>query len=108
MDEATLVFPLVSAVFVGLGMPLWVAMVKPNRIYGVHTAATLADESLWYAVNRATGRDIVVAGTLALAFSILLPEAGVGDVAYTLLMVGALAAAGALVVVVGMARVHRL
>ena len=108
MIEATLLFPLACAALAVLGMPLWTAMVGPNRFYGVHTPATLADEALWYAVNRATGRDIVVAGTLSLALSALIPEAGLGGIAYSLLMTGVLAVAGAFVALVALARVRYL
>jgi uncharacterized membrane protein len=103
--EATLVFPLLSAVLAGLGIPLWVAMVKPNRFYGLRTAATLKDEALWYAANRATGRDLVVSGFLLLLLSVALPLEGV---AYALLMTGALLLASALVVLIALARVRRL
>jgi uncharacterized membrane protein len=103
--EATLVFPLLSAVLAGLGIPLWVAMVKPNRFYGLRTAATLKDEALWYAANRATGRDLVVSGFLLLLLSVSLPLEGV---AYALLMTGALLLASALVVLIALARVRRL
>jgi uncharacterized membrane protein len=106
--EATLFFPLLSAALAALGIPLWVAMVKPNRFYGVPTAATLADEALWYAVNRATGRDLVVAGGTALFLSAFLPEFGVSGTAYTLVMALALAGSGALVAVIALARVQRL
>ena len=108
MIESTLFFPLICAVLAALGMPLWVAMVGPNRLYGVHTAATLADESLWYAVNRATGRDIVAAGTVSLALAVLLPKMGLEGVAYALLMTGALASSGALVAVIALARIRHL
>ena len=108
MIEATLLFPLLSAAVALLGIPLWVAMVKPNRFYGVHTTAALADEAVWYAANRATGRDLVVAGGAALFLSAFLPEFGVSGTAYTLVMALVLAAGGALVAVVALARVRRL
>lgn len=106
--EATLFFPLISAAFAALGIPLWVAMVKPNRFYGVHTAATLADEAVWYAANRATGRDLVVAGGAALFLSAFLPELGVSGAAYVAVMALALVGGGVLVAVVALARVRRL
>lgn len=106
--EATLLFPLLSAAFAALGIPLWVAMVKPNRFYGVHTAATLADEAVWYAANRATGRDLVASGFLLLVLSLALPAMGIAGVAYTFLMTGAVAAGGAFVAVIGLARIRHL
>jgi uncharacterized membrane protein len=103
--EATLLFPLLSAALAGLGIPLWVAMVRPNRFYGLRTAATLEDEALWYAANRATGRDLVVSGFLLLLLSVLLPLEGF---AYALLMTGALVLGAALVALIALARVRRL
>jgi uncharacterized membrane protein len=103
--EATLLFPLLSAALAGLGIPLWVAMVRPNRFYGLHTAATLKDEALWYAANRATGRDLVVSGFLLLVLSVSLPLDGV---AYALLMTGALVLGTVLVALVALARARRL
>jgi uncharacterized membrane protein len=103
--EATLLFPLLSAVLAGLGIPLWVAMVRPNRFYGLRTAATLKDEAVWYAANRATGRDLVAAGFLLLLLSVLLPLEGL---AYALLMTGALLLGAVLVALVALARVRRL
>ena len=108
MIEATLLFPLFSVALTALGIPLWVAMVRPNRFYGVRNAATLGDEAVWYAVNRATGRDLVVVGGLSLALSAFLPGWGVGGAAYVVVMTGVLAAGGALVVLVALARARRL
>ena len=106
--EATLFFPLLSAAVALLGIPLWTAMVRPNRFYGVLTVATLRDEALWYAVNRATGRDLVVAGGAALFLSAFLPEFGISGAAYIAVMAVVLAAGGALVAVVALARVQRV
>lgn len=47
-----------------LALPLWGRRVSPNVWYGVRTRATLADETLWYDVNAACGRDLAVAGAL--------------------------------------------
>jgi len=103
--DATLLFPLLSAVLACLGIPLWVAMVRPNRFYGLRTAATLKDEAVWYAANRATGRDLVAAGFLLLLLSVLLPFEGI---AYALLMTGALVLGAVLVALIALARVRRL
>jgi uncharacterized membrane protein len=39
-------------------------LVPPNVLYGVRTRATMADETLWYDVNAACGRDLAVAGAI--------------------------------------------
>jgi uncharacterized membrane protein len=106
--EATLLFPLVCVAIAALGIPLWVAMVKPNRFYGVRTAATLADEAVWYAANRATGRDLVASGFLLLVLSVALPSMEIEGVAYAILMTAAVAGGGAFVAIVGLARIRHL
>jgi uncharacterized membrane protein len=57
-----LVFVAVGIVFVALGVPLMRGRVRPNFWYGCRTRKTLSDEKSWYAVNRVTGRDLVIAG----------------------------------------------
>jgi uncharacterized membrane protein len=47
-----------------LAIPLWMRLVPPNVLYGVRTRATMADETLWYDVNAACGRDLAMAGAL--------------------------------------------
>ena len=108
MIEATLFFPLASVAVALLGIPLWVALVKPNRFYGVRNAATLGDEAIWYSVNRAAGRDLVMVGGASLFVSAFLPEWGVDGLAYMLVMAGVLAAGGAVVAFIGLARSRRL
>ena len=108
MIEATLLFPLVCVAITALGIPLWVAMVRPNRFYGLRSEATLADEAVWYAANRATGRDLVASGFLLLVLSVALPSTGLEGAAYVLLMTAAVATGGALVVVIGLARIRHL
>ena len=108
MIEATLLFPLLSGVFALLGIPLWVAMVGPNRFYGVRTARTLGDEAVWYAANRATGRDLVYLGGAALLLSLLLPEIGIAGTAYVVLMALALVAGGVVVALIALARTRLL
>ena len=108
MLDATLVFPLVSAVILALGIPLWVGMVPPNRFYGVRVAATLADEALWYAVNKAAGRDMVAVGGIMLVLSTTLLKSDIGGVAYAVVMTVVLLAGAAFIVSVGLARTRRL
>ena len=47
-----------------LAIPLWMRLVPPNVLYGVRTRATMADETRWYDVNAACGRDLAVASAL--------------------------------------------
>ena len=108
MIDAELLFPLLGAAVVVLGVPLWIAMVPPNRFYGLRTPATLDNESLWYAANRTTGRDIVCAGAIAFFLSVWLPDQGIGGFAYVLLMLATFALCGTGVVVIYVARARHL
>jgi uncharacterized membrane protein len=108
MIEAELLFPLLAGGLALLGIPQWIAMVGPNRFYGVRTPATLGDEAVWYAVNRAAGRDLVFAGGAGLLLSLLLPGLGVSGAAYAIVMALVLAAGSGLAAVVALARVRRL
>ena len=108
MIEAELLFPLLCIAVVVLGVPLWIAMIPPNRFYGLRTPATLDNESLWYAANRTTGRDIVCAGAIAFLFSVWLPDMGIGGRAYVLLMLATFALCATAVVVIYAARARHL
>ena len=108
MIDVEVLFPLLSGALALLGIPQWIAMVGPNRFYGVRTPATLRDEAVWYAVNRAAGRDLVFAGGTGLVLSLVLPELGVAGAAYVAIMAAALAGGIGLVTIIALARTHRL
>ena len=59
---AALIFSMVGVLYIGLGIPLLLGRVPPNSFYGCRTKKTLSDEKLWYAVNRVTGRDLIIGG----------------------------------------------
>lgn len=103
-----LVFPLLATSIAALGIPLWIGMIPPNRYYGVRTATTLADEAVWYAANRALGRDLVAVGGTTLVLSTALLSTDLGGLAYAVLMSTTLGAGAALIVAIGIARVRRL
>src|SRR5262249_46850972 len=67
MSEVTLdslLFILVGLMFVGLSIPLIQKKVPPNKYYGFRTRKTLSNPEIWYEVNRVSGNDLLVAGTL--------------------------------------------
>ena len=64
---AALIFTAAGVVFIALGIPLLRGRVRPNSWYGCRTEKTLSDEKVWYAVNRATGRDLIGAGIAVVA-----------------------------------------
>ncbi len=69
---AGLIFTAVGVLFIALGVPLLRGRVRPNFWYGCRTEKTLSDERVWYAVNRATGRDLVAAGVAVVVSSLAL------------------------------------
>jgi len=54
----------VGLLFVALSLPLIQERVPPNSIYGFRTAKSLSDPKIWYAINRISGIDVLIAGTL--------------------------------------------
>lgn len=62
ITKSTLLFSAVGVLYIGLGIPLLFDRVPPNWWYGCRTRKTLSDVNIWYAVNRITGRDLIVAG----------------------------------------------
>ena len=94
----TLLFALVGLLFVGLSVPLIRQRVPPNRFYGFRTAKTLSDPTIWYEVNRISGNDLFIAGTLITISSMtMLVSAQTwssGHVVFTLLCVMVLSLTG--------------
>ena len=74
MDEITgysILFALLGLLFVGLGLPLWARRVPPNKYYGCRTNKTLSDSEIWYEANSKHGRDLIFAGALVIAASLM-------------------------------------
>ena len=71
-----LVFVAVGIIFAALGVPLLRGRVRPNFWYGCRTRKTLSDEKVWYAVNRVTGRDLIVGGACIFAAALVALAAG--------------------------------
>ncbi|HEX8892329.1 MAG TPA: SdpI family protein, partial [Terriglobales bacterium] len=64
---------LVGVLSIALGIPLVLGKVKPNSFYGFQIAKTLNDESVWYTVNRFTGKAFIGSGitTVVSVFAVL-------------------------------------
>jgi uncharacterized membrane protein len=60
--RAALLFSITGMVYIGIGIPLLLGRVPPNSWYGARTMKTLSNDTIWYAVNRVTGRDLVIGG----------------------------------------------
>lgn len=50
--------------FIALSIPLIQERVPPNSFYGFRTAKSLSDPKIWYAINRMSGIDLLIAGSL--------------------------------------------
>lgn len=70
ITKATLLFSTVGIMYISLGIPLLRGQVRPNFWYGCRTTKILSDEKIWYAVNRITGRHLIVGGILVLMSSL--------------------------------------
>lgn len=60
----TLLFAGVGLLFIALSIPLIQERVPPNSTYGFRTKKTLSDPKIWYAINRISGLDLLIAGAL--------------------------------------------
>jgi uncharacterized membrane protein len=69
-----------AAVVTGLiAVPLALRKVPPNRLYGIRTRRTLADDAVWYETNAYGGRCLIVASAVTIVavaiLAMLLPDA---------------------------------
>jgi uncharacterized membrane protein len=75
MTKATLYslsFAGVGLLFIALSIPLLQGRVPPNSTYGFRTAKTLSDPKIWYAINRISGMDLLIAGMLITLGSVVM------------------------------------
>lgn len=80
---ATLIF--------ALSVPLAAGRVAPNRWYGFRTPRTVADERVWYPVNRMAGRNGIVLAVLLAGFGLFTALFGVTAWAVIALAIASLA-----------------
>ncbi len=73
-----------------LAAPLILGLVPRNRVYGVRTRKTLAEDGIWYPANRLGGWLLLASSALYLLISTVVPyEAPAGSLAAWLLHLGA-------------------
>ena len=65
-------FTIVGATFVLLGFPLKYEKIPPNWFYGFRTPKSLSSKEIWYQVNRVAGVDMIRAGVVIIAASLIL------------------------------------
>ena len=54
----------VGLLFIALSVPLIQGRVPTNSFYGFRNAKSLSDPKIWYAINRLSGIDLLLAGAL--------------------------------------------
>ncbi|MFN3925910.1 MAG: SdpI family protein [Pseudanabaenaceae cyanobacterium] len=79
MDDFLLInllFIVAGVIFMLLAIPLILQKVPPNQWYGFRTTKTLSDETIWYAVNKLMGYDLLAVGAAIVASGVSLLLAG--------------------------------
>ncbi len=66
-----IIFAAVGVMFAGFGIPLFREKVGPNGLYGFRTKATMSDRTVWFAVNKVLGRDLIILGVVQLAAAVI-------------------------------------
>ena len=72
VTRASLLFAALGVLYIGIGIPLLLCRVRPNGWYGSRTRKTRSNDQIWYAVNRITGRDMIVAGIAVIAAAVVI------------------------------------
>ena len=72
LAEVTLVGILLAVI----SIPPTLGWVPRNRLYGFRVPATLRSDSVWYAINRRFGRELIAIGVGLAALAVLLDTAG--------------------------------
>ena len=55
-------FTLMGALFIALGVPLLRRKIPQNSWYGVRVGATMTNKEVWYEANEVCGKDLVIFG----------------------------------------------
>jgi len=105
-----LLFLLVGALFVGLGIPLMQRRIRPNIWYGFRTGKTLSNEEIWYAINHVTGKDMILVGAILAAVSLIVMAMRhqISTEMAVLVLVGVCLAATAYMAIHGVALLRRM
>lgn len=76
--QYSLAFCGVGMLFIVLSIPLIKERVPPNSFYGFRTSKSLSDPKIWYAINRMSGIDLLLAGVLICLGSVAMLFLGQG------------------------------
>ncbi|MFT5585998.1 MAG: putative membrane protein [Cognaticolwellia sp.] len=85
----------------GLSVPLILQKVPPNRIYGFRSKRTLADEQVWYRVNRLGGVFLLLSSLVTLVAASVPMLSAWPDVGAAAANLTGLVIASAVVMVIG-------
>ena len=55
-------YVIAGIVFITISIPSILQLVPPNNYWGFRTTKTFSDERIWYAANRVSGIDLLLAG----------------------------------------------
>ena len=78
----------VAAVTALIALPLALRQIPRNRLYGVRTRRTLADDRVWYETNAYGGRCLIVASAVTI---VLVPVLGLTSLPPDLLLLAGVA-----------------
>ncbi len=94
-------FLIPCAVYFALSIPLILNRVPPNQWWGYRTPRTLADETVWYAVNHNVGWGLLVASILCAAAIWVVFSMDFGASTRSLISIGIIIVGAIVPVVVG-------
>lgn len=72
MNQTYLILLISSGLLIILSIPLILAKIKPNGLYGFRTKKTLSNEKIWYQANKFTGWMLLLAAFITGLISLLL------------------------------------
>jgi uncharacterized membrane protein len=72
MNTLLTMYVVFGLLLVGLSIPLLLDRIPPNPWYGFRVPSTLADETLWYKVNRYAARWLFLSGVITTVGAIAL------------------------------------
>ena len=78
--------------------------IGPNRLYGVRTSVTLSDKKVWYEVNAASGRDMIIVGSLTLTLALVFDAYGMDGDTSSLIMGAVIILGAALIAFAALSR----
>lgn len=61
-SKINLLYTAVSLILMALSIPLLLEKIGPNGLYGLRTAKTMSNPTIWYAANKVAGMDLLIAG----------------------------------------------